>query len=65
EDHVIGHDTLNRHLHTEIRHWAARLARTLVSPVGEPAAEAGVPGESTAYATAAKVAAGTHRETRE
>lgn len=27
EDHVIGHDTLNRHLHTETAHWAARLAR--------------------------------------
>lgn len=27
EDHVIGHDTLNRHLHAETAHWAARLAR--------------------------------------
>lgn len=26
EDHVIGHDTLNRHLHDEIDHWAQRLA---------------------------------------
>lgn len=26
EDHVIGHDTLNRHLHGEISRWAARLA---------------------------------------
>ncbi|MGO3289378.1 MULTISPECIES: FAD/NAD(P)-binding protein [unclassified Brachybacterium] len=34
EDHVIGHDTLNRHLHTEIQHWAARLAHTLRDPVG-------------------------------
>ena len=34
EDHVIGHDTLNRHLHSEIEHWAARLAHTLRDPVG-------------------------------
>ncbi|HEX7351159.1 FAD/NAD(P)-binding protein [Brachybacterium sp.] len=27
EDHVIGHDTLNRHLHAETGHWAARLSR--------------------------------------
>lgn len=27
EDHVIGHDTLNRHLHGETGHWAARVAR--------------------------------------
>ncbi|MGP9538338.1 FAD/NAD(P)-binding protein [Brachybacterium sp. AOP43-C2-M15] len=26
EDHVIGHDTLDRHLHGEIPRWAARLA---------------------------------------
>lgn len=26
EDHVIGHDTLDRHLHGEITQWAARLA---------------------------------------
>ena len=24
---MIGHDTLNRHLHAETAHWAARLAR--------------------------------------
>lgn len=28
EDHVIGHDTLNRHLHHEIENWAARVAAT-------------------------------------
>ncbi|MGP9539881.1 FAD/NAD(P)-binding protein [Brachybacterium sp. AOP43-C2-M15] len=27
EDHVIGHDTLNRHLHDEGRLWAERVAR--------------------------------------
>jgi len=27
EDHVIGHDTLNRHLHAETGRWAARLTR--------------------------------------
>lgn len=28
EDDVIGHDTLNRHLHHEIENWAARVAAT-------------------------------------
>ncbi|MGO1408326.1 MAG: FAD/NAD(P)-binding protein [Brachybacterium sp.] len=32
EDHVIGHDTLNRHLHAETAHWAARLARRAALP---------------------------------
>ncbi|MDO5661291.1 MAG: amino acid decarboxylase, partial [Brachybacterium sp.] len=36
EDDVIGHDTLNRHLHTEIPAWAARLAARLSAhPVSE------------------------------
>ncbi|WP_157975551.1 FAD/NAD(P)-binding protein [Brachybacterium sp. YJGR34] len=36
EDHVIGHDTLNRHLHTEIEHWADRLARRSAGGDGTP-----------------------------
>ncbi|WP_394216623.1 FAD/NAD(P)-binding protein [Brachybacterium vulturis] len=30
EDHVIGHDTLDRHLHDEGEQWAARLAARLI-----------------------------------
>lgn len=34
EDHVIGHDTLNRHLHSETGAWADRISRrALGSPV--------------------------------
>ena len=29
EDHVIGHDTLNRHLHDETRLWAERITSSL------------------------------------
>lgn len=40
EDHVIGHDTLNRHLHDEPRLWAARitsrLRRTDAGPSAPP-----------------------------
>lgn len=32
EDHVIGHDTLNRHLHAETAAWADRLARRALRP---------------------------------
>lgn len=32
EDHVIGHDTLNRHLHGEISRWALRVAARVTAP---------------------------------
>ncbi|MFD7022039.1 FAD/NAD(P)-binding protein [Promicromonospora sukumoe] len=32
EDHVIGHDTLNRHLHGEISRWALRVAAGATAP---------------------------------
>ncbi|WP_308291522.1 FAD/NAD(P)-binding protein [Microbacterium sp. G2-8] len=32
EDHVIGHDSLNRHLHQEGRRWAQRIAGLISAP---------------------------------
>ncbi|WP_193106000.1 FAD/NAD(P)-binding protein [Brachybacterium sp. FME24] len=36
EDHVIGHDTLNRHLHAESGRWAARVAHLVEETAGAP-----------------------------
>ena len=32
EDHVVGHDTLNRHLHCEISRWALRVSARVTAP---------------------------------
>ncbi|MCT1997700.1 FAD/NAD(P)-binding protein [Brachybacterium muris] len=47
EDHVIGHDTLNRHLHHEGRAWAERVAQQIT---------AGCPHASTAGSALASTA---------
>lgn len=38
EDHIIGHDTLDRHLHDETRLWAARITSRLRRTDAEPPA---------------------------
>ena len=43
EDHVIGHDSLNRHLHHEGRCWARRIADRVAGVDDAAPADAAVP----------------------